>query len=311
MLGIALPFGIHGLILLVRADRPTRRRVLGIGAIALVISSIHFLWQYALTGDAFLNPYTLWWDYDKVGFGPGFGVTEAGHNLRLARINTEFSLQVGYSDLFGWGKVSWLFLPFGIWAVRKKPRLWAPMSVFPILVVLYLAYWVGSWLFGPRYFYEGLYSLTLLSAAGIAWLAGWPQEPDNEWPRYTGLRKARPLAVTALFALLVTANLIFYTPQRLKMMHGLYTIHRGRLEPFLTDEAQELAPALIIVDAPRWMPYGALLELSDPFLETPFIFAFSRGARADAQLAASFPERNFFYYYPDEPMRFYTNPRPP
>ncbi|MGD8750859.1 MAG: glycosyltransferase family 39 protein, partial [Anaerolineales bacterium] len=97
MLGIALPFSIHGLVLLVRADRSIRRRVLYIGVIALVISSIHFLWQYALTGDALLNPYTLWWDYDKVGFGPGHGVTEVGHNLSLARINTKFSLQVGYS----------------------------------------------------------------------------------------------------------------------------------------------------------------------------------------------------------------------
>ena len=105
-LAVAFPFAIHGIYLLIRKDWHTRRQVVAIGGLALGIGALIFLWQYAVTGDALQNPYTLWWEYDKFGFGPGHGVTENGHSFNLARINTRFSLRVGYSDLFGWTKYS-------------------------------------------------------------------------------------------------------------------------------------------------------------------------------------------------------------
>ena len=147
--------------------------------------------------------------------------------------------------------------------------------------MVYLAYWIGSHLFGPRYLYEGLYSLTLLSAAGAAFLAGWPVRPEDTWRRYEGWSRARPLLVTGALALLVSMNLLFYTPLRVGGMHGLYGISRLRLEPFLTAEAQELTPALVIVHPDHWTEYGALLELQDPFLDTPFIFVYARGLGRD------------------------------
>jgi hypothetical protein len=309
--GVLLPFALHGTYLLFRSDWQGRKRLIVFVLIVLFFIALHFLWQFAVTGDASLNPYTLWWDYDKIGFGPGHGHTEAGHTLHQARINTDFSLEVGWYDLFGWGRYSWIFLPLGLLAILRY-RLWRGLlvgSVYPSLVLVYLAYWIGSSLYGPRYFYEGLFSLTLLSAAGVAFLAGWPVRPGDAWQRYSGWQRARPLIVTAALALLVSMNLIFYTPLRVGGMHGLYSISRARLEPFLTPEAQRLTPALVIVDSERWMPYGALLELQDPFLNTPFIFAFARGPRADAALAADFPDRNIIYYYPEEPYEFYTSPR--
>jgi hypothetical protein len=93
-------------------------------------------------------------------------------------------------------------------------------------------------------------------------------------------------------------------------MHGLYGISRLRLEPFLTAEAQALAPALVIVHPDHWTEYGALLELQDPFLDTPFIFVYARGPGADRILADQFPERKIIHYYPDEPDQFYLTPRP-
>jgi hypothetical protein len=154
-------------------------------------------------------------------------------------------------------------------------------------------------LFGPRYYYEGLFSLTIASAAGIAWLAGWPTRPGEPWHTYSGWKKARPLGMTALLAFLVSANLLFYTPMRVGGMHGLYQISRARLEPFETPKAQALAPALFIVHPGVWMEYGALLELQDPFLDTPFIFVISVGPSRDAELARLFPDRHIYHYYPD------------
>lgn len=308
---VGLPFGVQGVYLLVRGNWQTRWHVLAVGLLAVTVGALNFGWQYLITGDPFLNPYTLWWSYDKIGFGPGVGRTEQGHNLHLANINTRFSLRVGKGDLFGWATYSWIFLPFGLVALflRRNWRGFLLAAVFPSLVLFYLAYWVGAWLYGPRYFYEGLFSLTLLSGAGIAWLAGWPITPGESWRRYSGWKMARPLAMVALLALLVSTNLIFYTPQRLQMMRGLYGMERSDLDPFLTPEAQKLTPALIVVHPPNWMEYGVLLELQDPYLDTPFIFVFNRGPIADRKLARNFPERAIYHYYPEEPGNFYPSPK--
>jgi hypothetical protein len=311
-LGISLLFVPHGLYLFLRRGSKTRRRLMAFTAIVLGIVSLQFIWQFAVTGDPTINPYTLWWEYDKIGFGPGVGRAEGGHTLSQARINTRFSLWVGRHDLFGWGAYSWIFLPFGLLAILRHRRWMALLvvGVFPTLVIVYLAYWIGSWLFGPRYYYEGLFSLTILSGAGIAFLAGWPTHPAEPWRGFAGWRRIRPLLVTAILMLLVSANLFFYLPMRVGGMVGLYRISRSRLEPFLTPEAQKVTPALVVVHADKWTEYGALLELQDPFLNTPFIFVISRGSRPDRAVAAEFPQRTTIYYYPDEPYIFYLNPRP-
>jgi len=110
--------------------------------------------------------------------------------------------------------------------------------------------------------------------------------------------------VTALVALLFSANLIFYTPIRLGSMHGLYGLSRARMEPFLSGQAQGMTPALVIVHPDNWTEYGTLLELTSPFLDTPFLLAISVGDKADAALAADYPDREVYHYYPDQPWCF-------
>jgi hypothetical protein len=315
---VGLPFGLHGLYLLLRGSNAARRQVVLVGLLALGSGSLLFSWQWAVTGDPLLNPYTLWWSYDKIGFGPGVGRREMGHTLEQALINTADSLQSGYADLFGWGKVSWLFLPVGLWALlRTKGAHRLPgllvSSVFVSLLLAYLAYWIGSSLFGPRYYFEGMFSLTILSAAGVLSLAG--QLPGRyAVPSPTGKKLNLPQSRTALVALLLVCllatNFLSYLPQRLEGMHGLYGISRQRLEPFLQPETQALAPALVFVDPHEsWTEYGALLALQDAFLTTPFIFVYARDARINTQAAALFPERSVYYYYPEEPYRLYRQPR--
>ncbi len=303
--GVALPFFVHGVILLWRGDRGARRRVLLVGVLAVAVGALLFLWQYAVTGDPLRNPYTLWWKYDKVGFGEGYGRMEGGHNLHWAWVNLKSSLEAGWGDFFGWGKVSWLFLPFGVWAARRNRRAWLVGSVFPSLVLVYMAYWIGSSLFGPRYYYEGLYSLTLLSARGISFLAG-EVAPRVEW------RKAYRLGTAVLVALLVLYNLTIYLPARLGEMTGLYNMSRSRWAPFLTREAQSLTPALVIVHVQtNWTDYGTFLDMEDPWLSTSFIFAISRNPTANARLARDYPNRTLIHYYAETPYILYVERTPP
>lgn len=310
---VSLPFGLHGLYLLWRGGPQIRLRLSAFVLLTALLACLHLTWQAAVTGDPFLNPYTLWWSYDKVGFGPGYGVSEGGHNLEKAWQNTRVSLESGAYDLLGWGRYSWVFLPFGLWVIRRNRRAWLLAGIFASIVCAYAAYWVPSITLGPRYYYESLSSLVLLSAAGIAGLAGWPLQPGNASLHAKGWRKLRPLGITALLTILVSLSLLYYTPQRLQTLYNLYTISLSDLAPFQTPQAQALTPALIVVHSARWMSYSALLELQDPDLTTPFIFIWDIQPEIDQIVIQNYPDRNTYHYYPDQPElagQFFSTPIP-
>lgn len=310
-LAVAVPFAVHSVALLLHGNRATRQRLIFFGLIAGLVSLIHPLWQYAATGDPWLNTYTLWWSYDKVGFGAGIGASEGGHTLAKAIQSTGVSLGVGAADLFGWAGFSYLLIPFGIWALRRNPKAWLVGSIFPTLVVAYMAYWVGSYLFGPRYYYEGLYSLTILSAAGAAWLGKWLTDDPCNVPPSRRL-KLQQYGVLGALTALVVFNLACFLPNRLSTMYRLYSI--GRQELVVFQEAVEKTsirtPALIFVDADRWMHYAIYTELENPELTSPFIFAWSIGPKTDRAAAQHFPEREVYYYDSKNPGKFYRLPAP-
>ncbi|MCC6147612.1 MAG: hypothetical protein IT308_08610 [Anaerolineaceae bacterium] len=308
-LGVALPFLLHGIFVLFSRDSRARRFVLLIGLCAGLIASLHFIWQYAVTGNPWLNPYELWWPYDKIGFGPNVGLQENGYSLRAAYANTNFNLWVGSHDVFGWPFLSYIFIPFGILALFRNLKAWLVGLIFPSLVFVYSFYWIGAWLFGPRYYYEGLIGLAMLTAAGIRLLAGKIGcIPIHLPPRFQSVRF---FLITSVIAILIAGNLVYYLPIRLTSLYGLYGHKRSRLDPFQTLSAQQLTPALVIVHMQHdWVEYGTLLELSSPYNDTPFIFTFSRGEELDQQVAALFPGRNLFHYYADVPFKFFTAPRP-
>ncbi len=300
--GVGLPFGLLAVGQWARGRWPLRGLVY-VALWGLLGGLLLLAWQAATTGDPFLNPYTLWWPYDRVGFGPGHGPDPEGHTWRQAWINTRFSLQVGMADLFGWFRASWLFLPLGavtLW--RRHGMAWALAALTPALVWLYMFYWVGAWLFGPRYYFEGLMGLTLLTAAGVKQLAVWIDRGLQRRPTRTrsSLSVGRVFAGT-LLGVLVALNLWGYLPRRLGMMRNLYGISRAAWAPFQHPVNLAYTPALVFVDTERWMPYGALLPLEDPWLTTPWIFAWSRGLRIDRQVAGCFPHRTILRYDPHQP----------
>ncbi|KPL84464.1 hypothetical protein SE15_05020 [Thermanaerothrix daxensis] len=308
-LGIAAPFFVHGILILLHGPALARQRILIIGTIAGSVASLLVLWQYALTGNPWLNPYTLWWPYDRVGFGPGIGLHSDGHQPHHAWVNTLFSLRAGSSDLFGWGQTSWLFIPVGLVAARKNRPAWLVIALGASLILAYGFYWIGAWVFGPRYYYEGLISATFLTSVGIISLAG-------RLPSFTLPFKQRLMGylrfgfVSGISMGLILANVWFYLPARLGQLHGLYGATRAQLTPFESPQAQTLTPALVIVHIGKsWREYGTLSTLSSPFMDSPFLFTISRGFETDAALSQEFSQRKTWHYYPDTPYVFYTAPR--
>lgn len=287
--GVGLPLALHGIVLFLRSPS-ARRPLISIAGLSLALVALLPLWQYALTGDPLLNPYTLWWSYDRIGFGPGHGVTQAGHSLWQAYVNTRFSLRAGLHDAFGWPYLSWLFLPFGALALWKRRGGWLTLALAPSLILVYSAYWIGSWLFGPRYYYEALPMLAVLSAAGVGWLGGWL--PAIHRGRIT------PLIGVGALAALMLVDLTMYLPARLDGMKGLYGISAG---PVRSLRASDLGRALIFVRSDRWMGYANLLLLAPPFSHDDFRVAWSVGLDRDQQVADQYPGYTVYYYDPSEP----------
>jgi hypothetical protein len=309
--GVALPFFFHGLWILLKGSPIQRRQVVIIGILGGLTASIHFLWQFALTGNLTTNPYTLWWPYDTIGFGPGKGLQEGGYSIKYAMWNGEYSIWVGWHDLFGWLSFSWIFLPFGLIAIRRNWRALLVSSTMLSIVFVYGFYWIGSWTFGPRYYYEALIGAVLLSAAGIRWAAG-RSIAGSKAPQWNWIQGSRLALTTLTVVFLITCNVVFYIPQRIGNMTGLYGINASRMQPFLTQGAKDLSPALVIVHPQlEWTEYGALLDLTSPYLEDPIILTIQRGQELNEKVAAAFPERTTYHYYTDEPFKFYLSPRPP
>jgi hypothetical protein len=297
---VAIPFIIHGVVLWIKVGGGARKRLAAVGLLAVVMALLLPYWQAMLTGDPTRNLYTLWWEYDRIGFGPGIGVTESGHNIYLAYWNTQWSLTVGIHDLFGWPYLSWIFLPFGLLALGRKFRGWLLFSIFPTLVVVYGFYWVGSWLYGPRYYFESLPILAIVSVAGIAWVGGWQGEAGK-------FVRERRMTVLALVMLLIVGNVVFYILARMAMMSQLFDISRSRPESF---EALGVERGLVIVHTiESWRDYGTLLTLTPPFADSDLILVISRVSGENESLIQSNSDRPIFHYYPDEPSILYDSPR--
>jgi hypothetical protein len=298
--GVGLPFFLLGLYFLIQRKREIWKSLLMIGLIAGLLALVIPFWNAALTGDPLLNPYTLWWEYDRIGFGPGVGVTETGHNLTLAMWNIWWSLRSGIHDLFGWPYLSWIFLPFGLMALKGKREGWLLFSLFPALILAYMAYWVGAWLYGPRYYFEALPGLAIVSAIGILWLGGWLKEFGD------GAR-IRRWVMGSLVLIMICFNILFYLPPRFGMMNQLNEVSRDHLVPF---EGEDLGQAVVFVHVlNRWTEYGTLLTLTPPFADGDLILVYSRGEEANARVVAEFPGWNVYHYYADEPETFYREPR--
>ena len=307
-LGVALPFGVHGLYILAMGNRSTRLRVAGIGLLAAMIASLHLLWQFALTGNALLNPYTLWWEKDALGFGSQVGYQPGGYHLGDVFVNMATSLRTGASDLFGWPYLSWIFLPFGVAALRRNKPALLVSSVFLSLVLAYTLYWSASWLYGPRYYYEGLFSLTLLSAAGIRSLAN---RGGNSQLLRVGefILSRRSALMAALVAVLIAVNLLVYLPGRAASLSHLYGVTRKNLEVFSSPQALAATPALLIIHAQNWNEYYQFLELGDAYLQGPYLIAVNQGEGGNLLLASQYPERTVIHYYPDSPGKINFSPR--
>jgi hypothetical protein len=280
----AAPFAVYSLVQVLRRKQPTWPNYLLVAVSGAAAAALLPVYQWAVTGDPWLNPYLLWWPYDRLGFGEGIGAMPGGHSPYYAWINLKQDLSRSATDVIGWPGLSWLPLSLGLVLQPRQRRDWMLLAPFACLVLAYIFYWIGSpaRLWGPRYYFEGFGGLWILAAVGLLKVWDWAKD------RQRWLRPVLAGVLVCIVAISLAANL----PTRLREARGFYGITREQLAPI---EEADLHDALVIVYAERWLEYGAMLGTMSPALDDDVIYARGSGAEVDAAVVAQFPGRTVYY----------------
>jgi 4-amino-4-deoxy-L-arabinose transferase-like glycosyltransferase len=312
-LGIGLPFVLLAAWDIARTRGGALPFYAAMALACALVCAILALFNIAATGSATTNTYSLWWDYDSIGFGPGHGRGADGHTIEKGIRNMQLDLADFPAGLFGWPQpagiaLAWLPVALGLlWPApdSRAPssktiegsgpfarawdfldRLydatrneWGLLAPAVSLIVAQIAYWArADTLYGPRYYAEAMPFLWIIAARGLIKFG------STTWRR-RGIKLALPL--------LVAWSAIFTIEPRALKGRGFFDISRRD-----ADAIAAAAPhhALVFVAGTHWTAYASLSWLNAPNLDGDIVFAQNRGDVENTQVVEDFAGRTVYYY---------------
>jgi len=287
-LGIGLAVGLFLLALLIRGEfRWPVLLWLGLGW--LPAAGLLPLYWWAITGDPTFNAYVLVWPYDRVGFGPDIG--PYGYGLREALlINTRLKLTTLAVGLFGWpGWSNLLFIPIPFLTRRAVRWDWLLLGTIAGIIFVHIFYWAFGGSDGgfPRYYYDALPALLLLTGRGLFISTEYLNRVA--WSLSGGRLKLGWLPV-GLVILFIGYNLIWNLPPLMAAQKGKYDITPLPLQ--VVEQANLTAPALVIVkNVESWNDFAAPFAANSPTLNGPVVFAIDWGPPLNHKVRAQFRAR--------------------
>jgi hypothetical protein len=272
-------------------------------AVALFFTMLDLGYNTLLTNNLLQEPRTLFFAGDHWGFGQGVGFY-GQHTLAAGFVNLDELLTILAIDLFGWPfycTLALLVLPFI--TRRALPANWLLLSCATIMTGAFIGYFYHGIYLGPRYLFETLPFLLILTAHGIITLMSIgkihylrirsavtglstpPQRPPRTLP---GL-----ILPGALVLSLVACNLLYYLPRQIQ----LYQNYAGLPANTPLDVAALYHPPLhhaIIVTNDYVLYQVDLFPLNDPDLHNDVIYAYASNPTDYQELANAFPTRTLY-----------------
>ena len=317
--GVGLPFALLAAVDFI-TSAAGRRRALALAAGFLPFVALLLAYNAYTTGSPVRFGYELWWEYDRIGFGPDIG--PRGHDLARGILNTRYNLDALRHLLYGWPERLTL-LPAGIavvvaalallgraaplrrqdWLARRWPPArgsspwgWDLLLAASVvsLVVVHIAYWTPGQMYGPRYYFEATGALALLTARGLLHLAGalaWTLRLARLPVRW--IRPLTAVAVLVPVVVLSVTGLATDGVREFRAYHDWYGINADGLRRV---EAARLEHALVFVDAGYWTAYAPFFAQNSPVLDGNIIYALDRGPARNQALIAHFPDRAVYRY---------------
>jgi hypothetical protein len=305
-------------------------------AVLAPFGAAYLLYNWMLTGSPFVLPRLIFSPLEnRFGFGDGIGFY-GRHTPAAGLVNADEQLTSLTIVLFGWPfyfTLALMALPFlarlvpsALSATHSSPgtpnperpelaptpsprpsassayRQWDLLhtAVVGAFIVAYVGFYYHGIVMGPRYYFDALPSMVLLSARGFATLAVAassilsPLRDDVDW-RPRALRAALVLA-----ALLLACNLLYFTPRELELYRG-YTGMPGGKGPELAGFVQrdlsgrkvDLPNALITTD--DWWIYSVYLApLNPPRADGGTVLALMPSDGEGKRLLAAYHGRNWY-----------------
>ncbi|MHB8600798.1 MAG: ArnT family glycosyltransferase [Ktedonobacteraceae bacterium] len=301
--GIVLP----GIMLLVWRDVQQHWRLwvlplVTFFSILFLFFMFNALFNALLTGDPLVTPRSLFFAGDHWGFGQGVGFY-GQHTLAAGFVNIDELLTILQIDLFGWPfylTLAFLAIPF--LTRRFVGADWFMLAVAAIMTGAYVGYFYHGIYLGPRYLFETLPFLLILTARGLFTLAATAMDARQAISTWFMRRKggtfipSRPgvsIMTIALIVALLLCNILYYMPRQIALHQDFSGLPAG----YAINLPEIYHPPLhnaIIVTGDYTIYQMVLFPLNDPLLHDDVLYAFASNSADYAELRSAFPGRTLY-----------------
>ncbi len=270
-------------------------------AIALFFLCISLGFNELLTGNIFITPRSLFFVDDHWGFGQGVGFY-GQHTLAAGFVNLDELLTILAIDLFGWPfYFSFAFLVMPFLTRRAMSADWLLLAAAVIMTGAYIGYFYHGIYLGPRYLYETLPFLLMLTARGIVTLA-----ETGESVRATGIHVKKlqgaeiqhavaPYSVVTvlLVAILIGCNILYFMPRQVALHQNYSGLPTGTSIDLDTIYHPPLHNAIVVTGDYSLYQF-VLFPLNDPYLHDSVIYALASNPIEYAELRVAYPGRTLY-----------------
>lgn len=193
---------------------------------------------------------------------------------------------------FAWAWVGagvvWLLLPM-LWRALRRgahdTRQVAALLLVAwcgLIIVVQMAYWIGSQRYSTRYWYEAIGAAAVLSALPFAWVMA-------RLPRWR-------VGVYALLLSVCVFSLWHYSTPRLNALYQFNNVSQA----WLARVSDQPKPLLLLVNGASggvsWRAYGTFLGVTSPFLDSEIVVARDVGGMRE-RILARFPNYHVLEAY--------------
>ena len=303
---------VPGLLLLSweRIRREWRRWLLpGVAFIIVLLLFVEITLGFnkLLTDNWWTTPRSLFFSGDHWGFGPGVGFY-GQHTFASGLVNLDELLTILAIDLFGWPfylTLALLCIPFLTGKATRSD--WFFLISTLLMTFAWIGYFYHGIYLGPRYLYETLPFLLILTARGIVTLNAVGHTAGDKLGSYVSksllrasqivvapMNRAVSLCTILLIGVLLACNLLYYMPRQITLYHNYSGLPSGYHLNLSTLYKQPEMHNAIITTGDYTVYQLVLFPLNDPMLHNDVIYAFASTTADYAELHKAFPGRQLY-----------------
>ena len=279
------------------------RRLLGDAVLVLgclaIFAGAYLAYNQTLTGSAQLLPRVLFSATEnRYGFGEEIGFY-GRHTLGGGLINADEALTSLTIILFGWPfyvSLGCLLLPFLLRRAQSWDLIYGAITASFILA--YIGLYYHGIAYGPRYYFDALPALVLLTARGIVALTVTAAAICQRGGRTEAWPRAKTAAIV-LCTVLLACNAVYFWPQQTRLYQsrsnraGVSKPALGSfIQPRLNGRVSTLHAAVVVTRDAGLM--DIFQPLNCPRLDCDTIFAFAPDDPTEQRLRAAFPGREWY-----------------